>query len=114
MQRHADEGAGIIDRLGFLWDAVPRFAITTSASTAWVPRPSAGEEIPLGARIIHVADALDAMLTSRIYRPPCRATRRSGSSRAAAGTSSVPVAYARSSGSCRSTSTTDAAPLLAV
>ena len=28
-----------------------------------------GEEIPLGARIIHVADALDSMLTSRIYRP---------------------------------------------
>ena len=28
----------------------------------------AGEEIPLGARIIHVADALDSMLTTRIYR----------------------------------------------
>jgi HD-GYP domain-containing protein (c-di-GMP phosphodiesterase class II) len=27
-----------------------------------------GEEIPLGARIIHVADALDSMLTTRIYR----------------------------------------------
>ena len=27
-----------------------------------------GEEIPLGARIIHVADALDSMLMSRIYR----------------------------------------------
>ena len=27
-----------------------------------------GEDIPLGARIIHVADALDSMLTSRIYR----------------------------------------------
>ena len=26
------------------------------------------EEIPLGARIIHVADALDSMLTTRIYR----------------------------------------------
>ena len=27
-----------------------------------------GEDIPLGARIIHVADALDSMLTTRIYR----------------------------------------------
>jgi HD-GYP domain-containing protein (c-di-GMP phosphodiesterase class II) len=28
-----------------------------------------GEDIPLGARIIHVADALDSMLTNRIYKP---------------------------------------------
>ena len=32
------------------------------------PDRLAGEEIPLGARIIHVADALDSMLTTRIYR----------------------------------------------
>ena len=39
-------------------------------------RASQGEEIPLGARIIHVADALDSMLTTRIYRaarPACEA-----------------------------------------
>jgi HD-GYP domain-containing protein (c-di-GMP phosphodiesterase class II) len=34
------------------------------------PDGLAGEEIPLGARIIHVADALDSMLTSRIYQAP--------------------------------------------
>jgi len=28
-----------------------------------------GEEIPLGARIILVADAFDSMLTPRVYRP---------------------------------------------
>jgi len=28
-----------------------------------------GEDIPLGARIIHVADALDSMLTTRIETP---------------------------------------------
>jgi HD-GYP domain-containing protein (c-di-GMP phosphodiesterase class II) len=27
-----------------------------------------GDEIPLAARIIHVADALDAMTTKRLYR----------------------------------------------
>ena len=32
------------------------------------PNGLSGEEIPLGARIIHVADALDSMLTTRIYR----------------------------------------------
>ena len=39
------------------------------------PDGLAGEEIPLAARIIHVADALDSMLTTRIYRPgrPARA-----------------------------------------
>jgi HD-GYP domain-containing protein (c-di-GMP phosphodiesterase class II) len=28
-----------------------------------------GNDIPLGARIVHVADALDSMMTTRIYRP---------------------------------------------
>jgi HD-GYP domain-containing protein (c-di-GMP phosphodiesterase class II) len=32
------------------------------------PDGLSGEDIPLGARIIHVADALDSMLTTRIYR----------------------------------------------
>lgn len=33
------------------------------------PAGLAGREIPFGARIIHVADALDSMLTNRVYRP---------------------------------------------
>ena len=46
-----------------------RSATTTSASTARSIRTACtGEDIPLGARIIHVADALDSMLTTRIYR----------------------------------------------
>ena len=69
MQRHADEGARIIDRLGFLQDAVPaiRHHHERFDGTGY-PERLAGEEIPLGARIIHVADALDSMLTTRIYR----------------------------------------------
>ena len=69
MQRHADEGARIIDRLGFLNDAVPaiRHHHERWDSTGY-PDGLGGEEIPLGARIIHVADALDSMLTTRIYR----------------------------------------------
>ncbi len=69
MQRHADEGARIIDRLGFLGDAVPsiRHHHERFDGTGYPDRLE-GEEIPLGARIIHVADALDSMLTTRIYR----------------------------------------------
>jgi diguanylate cyclase (GGDEF)-like protein/putative nucleotidyltransferase with HDIG domain len=69
MQRHAEEGARIIDRLGFLQDAVPsiRHHHERFDGTGY-PDRLGGEEIPLGARIIHVADALDSMLTTRIYR----------------------------------------------
>ncbi|HMI99214.1 MAG TPA: diguanylate cyclase [Gaiellaceae bacterium] len=69
MQRHSDEGARIIDRLGFLNDAVPaiRHHHERFDGTGY-PDGLKGEDIPLGARIIHVADALDSMLTTRIYR----------------------------------------------
>jgi diguanylate cyclase (GGDEF)-like protein/putative nucleotidyltransferase with HDIG domain len=69
MQRHADEGARIIDRLGFLNDAVPaiRHHHERFDGTGY-PEGLSGDDIPLGARIIHVADALDSMLTTRIYR----------------------------------------------
>ena len=69
MQRHAEEGARIIDRLGFLNDAVPaiRHHHERFDGTGYPDRLQ-GEDIPLGARIIHVADALDSMLTTRIYR----------------------------------------------
>ncbi|MGZ8781891.1 MAG: bifunctional diguanylate cyclase/phosphohydrolase [Gaiellaceae bacterium] len=69
MQRHADEGARIIDRLGFLGDAVPaiRHHHERVDGTGY-PDQLQQDEIPLGARIIHVADALDSMLTTRIYR----------------------------------------------
>jgi diguanylate cyclase (GGDEF)-like protein/putative nucleotidyltransferase with HDIG domain len=69
MRGHAEEGARIIDRLGFLSDAVPaiRHHHEHFDGTGY-PDGLVGEEIPLGARIIHVADALDSMLTSRIYR----------------------------------------------
>jgi diguanylate cyclase (GGDEF)-like protein/putative nucleotidyltransferase with HDIG domain len=69
MHRHADEGARIIDRLGFLQDAVPAIRHHHERfDGSGYPDKLSGEEIPLGARIIHVADALDSMLTNRIYR----------------------------------------------
>jgi diguanylate cyclase (GGDEF)-like protein/putative nucleotidyltransferase with HDIG domain len=69
MRRHAGEGARIIERLGFLADAVPSIKHHHECfDGSGYPEGLRGEEIPLGARIIHVADALDSMLTPRIYR----------------------------------------------
>ena len=69
MRGHAEEGARIIDRLGFLGDAVPAIKHHHERfDGAGYPDGLSGEEIPLGARIIHVADALDSMLTSHVYR----------------------------------------------
>jgi HD-GYP domain-containing protein (c-di-GMP phosphodiesterase class II) len=48
------------------------------------------EEIPLGARIIHVADALDAMLTSHVYRGARPAEEALGELRRGAGTQFCP------------------------
>jgi diguanylate cyclase (GGDEF)-like protein/putative nucleotidyltransferase with HDIG domain len=70
VRRHPEEGARLIEHLGFLEDALPaiRHHHERYDGTGY-PSKLAGENIPLGARIIHLADALDAMLTSRPYRP---------------------------------------------
>ena len=76
MASHAEEGASIINRLGFLSDAVPAIRHHHERfDGGGYPDGLAGEDIPLGARIIHVADAFDSMLTTRVYRP---ATARAG------------------------------------
>ncbi len=69
VRRHPEEGARLIDNLGFLEDALPaiRHHHERYDGTGY-PDGLAGEDIPLGARIIHLADALDAMLTARPYR----------------------------------------------
>ncbi|HVD25256.1 MAG TPA: HD domain-containing phosphohydrolase, partial [Gaiellaceae bacterium] len=91
MQKHADEGARIIDRLGFLQDAVPaiRHHHERWDGTGYPDRLK-GEEIPLGARIIHVADALDSMLTTRIYRAARPAREAMEELKSSAGTQFCP------------------------
>jgi diguanylate cyclase (GGDEF)-like protein/putative nucleotidyltransferase with HDIG domain len=70
MQHHAEEGASIINRLGFLTDAVPAIRHHHERFDGrGYPDNLAGEDIPLGARIIHVADAFDSMLSTRVYKP---------------------------------------------
>jgi HD-GYP domain-containing protein (c-di-GMP phosphodiesterase class II) len=50
------------------------------------PDGIAGEEIPLGARIIAVCDAFEAMTTPRAYRPPRSTEEALHELRACAGT----------------------------
>ena len=69
MRTHAEEGAQIIDRLGFLDDAIPSIRHHHERfDGSGYPSGLVGEAIPLGARIIHVADAFDSMVTTRVYR----------------------------------------------
>jgi HD-GYP domain-containing protein (c-di-GMP phosphodiesterase class II) len=70
MQRHSEDGAQLVARLGFLDDAVPLIRHHHERYDGnGYPAGLAGDEIPFGARIIHVADAFDSMLTNRVYRP---------------------------------------------
>src|SRR5262249_15309332 len=86
MKRHSDEGARIIDRLGFLEDAVPAIRHHHERyDGSGYPDHLRGDEIPLGARIIHVADALDSMLTARVYRDALTAEEALLELRSAAG-----------------------------
>ena len=69
MRRHVDVGAEILDATRTLRAAAP----IVLASHEWFggggyPRKLAGRTIPLGSRIIAVADAYDAMTQDRAYR----------------------------------------------
>src|SRR3990170_1405143 len=69
MRGHSVAGARMIDALGFFESAVPSILHHHERyDGTGYPDGLAGEKIPLGARIIHVADALDSMLTTRTYR----------------------------------------------
>jgi putative nucleotidyltransferase with HDIG domain len=69
MRSHPEEGARIIERLGYLDDVVPAIRHHHERPDGrGYPAGLLGDEIPVAARIIHVADALDAMTTERVYR----------------------------------------------
>jgi diguanylate cyclase (GGDEF)-like protein len=70
VRRHAEEGERIVAHLGFLADATPaiRHHHEHWDGTGY-PDGLRGPEIPIGARILHVADAFDSMITERVYRP---------------------------------------------
>ena len=69
MRQHSQIGANILSSLGFLEPIVP---LIRGHHEKWdgngYPDGLKREEIPLGARIIAVADAYDAMTSNRPYR----------------------------------------------
>lgn len=69
MKTHPDKGAALVKKVTHFADLVPS---VESHHEAWdgsgYPRQLRGNEIPLAARIIALADTVDAMTTSRPYR----------------------------------------------
>jgi diguanylate cyclase (GGDEF)-like protein/putative nucleotidyltransferase with HDIG domain len=70
MKVHPIVGAEILDRVAFPYPVAP---IVRSHHERWdgsgYPAGLAGEEIPIGARILAVVDCLDALASDRQYRP---------------------------------------------
>ncbi len=69
VQRHAEIGASIVDQIEFLKSLTP---VILHHHERWdgrgYPHGLAGEDIPLLARILAVADAYDSMTTEHAYR----------------------------------------------
>jgi hypothetical protein len=75
MRRHPEIGARMLEKLDLLAGAAPlvlyhqeRYDGDIDGQHPGYPRGLAGHQIPLGARIIAVVDAFDAMTTTRPYR----------------------------------------------
>ena len=69
MKQHADTGARILEQVRFPYPVVP---IVRHHHEKWdgtgYPDALAGEDIPLGARILTVVDCFDALTSDRPYR----------------------------------------------
>ncbi len=69
MRTHCQKGYDVLARIPFLRDAAEIvLAHQEFYDGTGYPRGLRGEQIPLGARIFSIADALDAMISDRPYR----------------------------------------------
>jgi putative nucleotidyltransferase with HDIG domain len=69
MKQHCERGYEMVHKIPFLRDAAEIvYAHQERFDGQGYPRGLRGEEIPLGARIFAIADALDAMTSDRPYR----------------------------------------------
>lgn len=76
MKSHPIKGADIIREISFLAAVIPIVLYHQERYDGkGYPEGLAGEEIPIGARIISVLDAFDAMMSDRPYRPAPGADR---------------------------------------
>ena len=69
MRRHSELGRDIIAGAGMERIATFVLHLHERYDGRGYPAGLAGEEIPLQSRILHVADMLEAMTSSRVYRP---------------------------------------------
>jgi len=87
MRTHCEIGYNMLTRIPFLSDAAEIvLAHHEFFDGAGYPRGLRGEHIPLGARIISIANALDAMLSDRPYRNALRMSQAREEIRRCAGT----------------------------
>lgn len=95
MRQHPVLGADVVARFGAYWGGVP---MVRHHHEAWdgsgYPDGKKGEAIPLGARILAVADAYDALTSDRPYRAGFDRTRTLAILRTGAGTSWDPAVVA--------------------
>lgn len=93
MKSHPEKGADIIKEILFLAPVVPMVLHHQERYDGkGYPAGLAGDEIPIGARIISVLDAFDAMTSDRPYRPAPGADRAIEELRRCAGTQFDPKA----------------------
>jgi putative nucleotidyltransferase with HDIG domain len=87
MRRHAEFGAGIVEQIEFLDALAP---VIMHHHERWdgegYPIGLAGEDIPLLARVLAVADAFDAMTSENSHKPKMALPEARKELRAAAGT----------------------------
>jgi len=70
LKRHPSIGAHILRQVPFLAPHIPIVELHHERPDGrGYPLGLRGDEIPLAARIVHVADAFDAMTSARAYRP---------------------------------------------
>lgn len=71
IRRHPEVGKSVLEAVEFLEDTVPLvFAHHERPDGRGYPLGLSGDEIPLEARILAVADCFDAMTSNRAYRRP--------------------------------------------
>jgi len=69
MRKHAEHGYGMLKKIEFLEESAEIvFAHHEHFDGTGYPNGLSGHDIPLGARIFSVIDAMDAMTNSRVYR----------------------------------------------
>jgi diguanylate cyclase (GGDEF)-like protein/putative nucleotidyltransferase with HDIG domain len=74
MMRHAEIGANILEPIRFPYPVVPTIRYHHERHNgSGYPHGLKGDEIPLGAKILAVADTFDALTAQRTYRTPLTA-----------------------------------------